>query len=136
LGDRIGCRIGLDVGLEPAGILMGFLKSFDSGSLGVSVDPAALLMERLPMELTLRTLAGTVLHTYARDAAARKLDRSAREVSLGAGDVDWFSWLRTLEEIGYKGWLTIRQEAMAEPGKELASAVGFLRKLGVGRERD
>jgi L-ribulose-5-phosphate 3-epimerase len=130
--DRIGCRIALDASLEPPEVLSAFLRSFDTGNLGASVDPAALLIEKLPLDSTLRTLAGFVWHTYARDAVSRRLDRSAREVPLGQGDIDWFSWLATLEEIGYSGWLTIRQSPYTQPLPDAQAAVHFLRRLGVG----
>lgn len=131
-GDRIGCRIALDAGLEPPEVMRDFLRTFDSGSLGVSVDPATLLMEKLPVEGTVRTLGGLVLHTYARDAVPRRLDRPAREAPLGQGDIDWFSWLGVLEEVGYTGPLTIRQATFDQPLQEATRAVQFLRRLGVG----
>jgi len=130
-GDRIGCRIALDAGFEPAEVLIGFIRSFDTGSLGASVDPATLLMEKWPLEGTLRSLAGCVWHSYARDAVVRRLDQTAREVSLGQGDIDWFSWLATLEEIGYAGWLTIKQGPLTQPASEAKAAVEFLRRLGL-----
>jgi sugar phosphate isomerase/epimerase len=131
-GDRMGCRIALDAGLELPEVLRDFLKSFDAGSLGVSVDPAMLLMEKLPVDDTVRTLSRLVLHSYARDAVPRRIDRPAREVPLGSGDIDWFSWLGVLEEIGYTGPLTIRQAPFAQPLQEATQAVQFLRRLGVG----
>jgi sugar phosphate isomerase/epimerase len=129
--DRIGCRIALDAGFEQAEVLAGFIRSFDTGSLGVSVDPATMLIEKLPLEGTLRALAGLVWHSYARDAVTRRLDHSAREVSLGQGDVDWFAWLAALEEIGYTGWLTIKQGAFTQPPVEARAALEFLRRLGI-----
>lgn len=131
-GDRIGCRVALDVGLEQPEVMRDFLRTFDTGSLGASVDPATLLMERLPVDGTVRTLGSLVLHSYARDAVPRRLDRPAREVALGQGDIDFFSWLGVLEEVGYTGVLTIRQAAFDQPLAEATRAVQFLRKLGVG----
>jgi L-ribulose-5-phosphate 3-epimerase len=131
-GDRIGCRIALDVGLEPASVMRDFIKSLDTGSLGVSVDPAMLLMEKQPIEGTVRTLGSLVLHSYARDAVPRRLDRPAREAPLGQGDVDWFAWLGVLEEAGYTGSLTIRQAPLTQPLQEATRAVQFLRRVGAG----
>jgi sugar phosphate isomerase/epimerase len=129
--DQIGSRIALDAGFEPPQVLLGLLRSFDTGSLGVSVDPAVFLMEKLPPEGTLRALAGSVWHSYARDAVQRRLDRSGREVPLGQGDIDWLSWLASLEEIGYAGWLTIRQGAFTQPSLQAQAAVQFLHRLGI-----
>lgn len=129
--DRIGCRIALDAGFEAPEVLVEFIRSFDTGSLGSSVDPATLLMEKLPLEGSLRVLAGSVWHCYARDAVSRRLDRGAREVALGQGDIDWFAWLGALEEIGYTSWLTIRQGAFTQPAVEAQAAVQFLHRLGI-----
>jgi sugar phosphate isomerase/epimerase len=73
-----------------------------------------------------------VLHTYARDAVPRRLDRSAREAPLGQGDIDWFAWLGVLEEASYAGPLTIRQAPLAQPLQEATKAVQFLKRLGLG----
>jgi L-ribulose-5-phosphate 3-epimerase len=134
-GDKIGCRIALDAGYDPAEALESFLSTMDTGMLGFSLDPGLLLMEKQPMLATLQALAGRVWHAYARDAQARRLDRGAQEVGLGQGDVDWFAWLGGLEEIGYSGWLTIRQPKMSQPASEALAAVQFLRRLGVGAGR-
>lgn len=130
-GDRIGCRIALDVGLEPIEVLLGLLSAMDTGSLGLSVDPATLLMEKQPIESTLLATKGRLLHAYARDAIPRRIDRAAKEVQLGQGDIDWLAWLGTLEAIAYSGALTIRQQPSSQPLETARTAAQFLRKLGV-----
>jgi sugar phosphate isomerase/epimerase len=130
-GDRIGCRIAVDVGLEPIEDLLSFLHGIDTGSLGLSIDPGTLLMEKLPIDVTLLAAKNRLVHTYARDAIPRRIDRPAKEVALGAGDVDWLAWLGTLEAIGYSGALTIRQAASTQPLQDTMAAVQFLRRLGV-----
>ncbi len=130
-GDRIGCRIAVDVGLEPIDIMLTFLQGIDTGSLGLSIDPATLLIEKQPIETTLLAAKGRLFHTYARDAIPRRIDRPAKEVTLGAGDVDWLAWLGTLEAIGYAGALTIRQAASSQPLNDARAAVQFFQRLGV-----
>lgn len=130
-GDRMGCRIAVDVGQEPIDIMLAFLQGIDTGSLGLSIDPATLLIEKQPIETTLLSVKGRLFHSYARDAVPRRIDRPAKEVVLGAGDVDWLAWLGTLEAIGYAGALTIRQAATQEPLNDAKAAVQFLRRLGV-----
>lgn len=130
-GDRIGCRIAIDVGMEPIEALLGFLVGLDTGSLGLSIDPATLLMEKLPIESTLLAAKDKLLHCYARDAIPRRIDRPAKEVLLGQGDIDWISWLGTLEATAYTGPLTIRQTTTSQPVEDAKAAVKFLRKLGV-----
>jgi sugar phosphate isomerase/epimerase len=130
-GDRIGCRIALDAGLEPIEKMLALIQSIDSGSLGVSLDPATLLMEKQPMEATILAAKTVILHSYARDAVPRRIDRPAREVNLGEGDIDWLSWCGTLEASQYTGAYTIRQ-----PGgtpQALQAAVHLLHRCGLRR---
>lgn len=129
-GDRIGCQLALDVGLEPIETTIKFLEGIDTGSLGLSIDPATLLMEKLPVESTLLAVKGRLLHSYARDAIPRRIDRPAKEVLVGQGDIDWLAWFGTLEAIGYDGPITIRQAASAKPLEDAKSAVQFLRRIG------
>jgi L-ribulose-5-phosphate 3-epimerase len=130
-GDRIGCRIALDAGLEPIEVQLGFLRSFDSGSLGISIDPATLLMEKYPQEPTLLATKDLLCHTYARDAIPRRIDRPAKEVPLGQGDIDWLLWFGTLEATGYTGPVTIKQAPGAQVLTEVQTAVGLLKRVGV-----
>ncbi len=130
-GDRIGCRIALDVGLEPVEQLLGFISKLDTGSLGLSLDPATLLMDKQPIEATVLAAKSHIVHTYARDAIPRRIDRPAREVAVGHGDIDWLSWLGTLQACNYSGAYTIKQSPGANPQAEISAAVQFLKKLGV-----
>lgn len=50
-----------------------------------------------------------------------------REVPLGEGKVDWNGYLQALNDIGYKGYLTIEREVGASPEKDIALAVQFLK---------
>jgi L-ribulose-5-phosphate 3-epimerase len=130
-GDRIGCRIALDAGLEPIEQLLGLMQSIDSGSIGLSLDPATLLMEKQPLEPTILAAKEVLLHSYARDAIPRRIDRPAREVNLGEGDIDWISWCGTLEASQYTGAYTIRQPGGTLPA--LQAAVQFLHRCGLRR---
>ena len=44
---------------------------------------------------------------------------------LGHGDVDWLQMLATLEEIGYRGWLTVLGQGVTE----VAAGVALLKRL-------
>lgn len=48
------------------------------------------------------------------------------EVPLGYGDVNWNLYLRALEDIGYRGFLTIEREVGDDPAKDIKLAVDFL----------
>ena len=54
---------------------------------------------------------------------------SFEELPLGEGVVDFPAYLKALEEIGFKGFLTIEREVGEDPGRDIAAAVGFLKDI-------
>ena len=55
--------------------------------------------------------------------------RYFEEVPLGTGSVDFPKYLAALEEVGYKGYLTIEREVGADPSGDIAKAADFLRGI-------
>ena len=47
---------------------------------------------------------------------------------MGQGDVDFPQYLKALDEIGYKGFLTIEREVGENPEADIALAVTFLKE--------
>jgi sugar phosphate isomerase/epimerase len=128
-GDRIGTVLALETGREPGTVLRRFLDRFDTGSLCVNFDPANLLMHGFDFYASLRALGGKVVHVHAKDARASTASRAAQEVPLGHGDIDWMQLAGTLEEIEYRGWLTVEREVGDNRVADVAAGVGFLRRL-------
>ena len=81
-----------------------------------------------PLE-SARALRDKIVHTHARDCRRASASRAAQEVPLGAGDIDWLSYLETLEEIGYQGWLVIERESGDKRIEDIESGVSFSRRL-------
>src|SRR5437868_2546943 len=67
-GDRTGTTLALETGLETGPALRDFLARFDTGSLGVNLDPANLLMNGFDPYESARALRGKVVHCHAKDA--------------------------------------------------------------------
>jgi len=128
-GDRTGALLALDTGLESGEVLAKFLGHFDTGGLGVNFDPANLLVGGFDPYEGARALAGKIVHTHARDARAAGTRRTAQEVPLGHGDIDWMRFLSVLEEMDYRGWLTIVRETGDRRVADVADGVAFLRRL-------
>ncbi len=128
-GDRIGTTLALETGLESGEVLAAYLHSFDSGSLAANLDPANLLLHGFDPLQSARALTGKVAHTHARDCRRTSTSRAAQEVPLGHGDIDWLSYLETLEEIEYRGWLVVERESGENRVADVASGVSFLRRL-------
>jgi sugar phosphate isomerase/epimerase len=51
------------------------------------------------------------------------------EVPLGEGSVNWDEYLSALNDIGYKGFLTIEREVGESPEQDIRNAVLFLKGL-------
>jgi L-ribulose-5-phosphate 3-epimerase len=128
-GDRSGTTLALEAGLESGEILAEYLRSFDSGSLAANLDPANLLMNGFDPFQSARALAGKVAHSHARDCRRASTSRAAQEVPLGHGDIDWISYLETLEEIEYRGWLVVERESGDNRVADVTAGVSFLRRL-------
>ncbi len=128
-GDRTGTVLALETGLESGEQLRKYLDRFDTAGLGVTLDPANLLMNGFDPYEGARALAGKVSQVHAKDARKAGASRSAQEVALGHGDIDWTRFLGLLVEIEYRGWLTIEQESGERRPEALAAAVTFLKRF-------
>jgi sugar phosphate isomerase/epimerase len=128
-GDRIGAVLALETGLESGAVLARYLAQFDSGGLGVNLDPANLLMHGFdPYEGT-RLLGRRIVHVHAKDARQASTSKAAQEVALGHGDIDWMRLFGVLEEVEYRGWLTIERESGERRAADIAAGAGFLHRF-------
>jgi L-ribulose-5-phosphate 3-epimerase len=128
-GDRIGVELALETGLETGTALRDYLNRFDSGSLRVNYDPANLMVNGFDAVESLRALRDKVRHAHARDARVGGASRTAREVPLGHGDIDWLELLAVLEQVDYHGWLAVERESGDDRLGDVTSGVAFLRRL-------
>jgi sugar phosphate isomerase/epimerase len=51
------------------------------------------------------------------------------EVALGAGDVDWMTFVAVLGTIGYRGWLVAERTEGADRVADVAKGLGILRQF-------
>ena len=128
-GDRAGTVLALETGLEKGSALAAFLDRFDTGSLGVNLDPANLLLHGFDPYESIQSLGRRIVHAHAKDARQDSASRAAEEVSLGHGDIDWLKFLGVLEEVEYRGWLTVERETGDNRAADIAAGVSFLRRL-------
>ncbi|QDT72433.1 sugar phosphate isomerase/epimerase family protein [Lacipirellula limnantheis] len=130
-----GQAIHLETGQEPAGVLLAFLEDVERDNLFINFDPANMILygcgEPIP---ALKTLGQYVRSIHCKDATWS--DQPGKtwgaEVALGQGDVNFAAYLRTLNEIGYTGPLTIEREIPQEPVRqkaEIAAAIETLQSL-------
>ena len=130
-------------------VLKEFLDSLNSTGVAVNLDPANLRMVTGDDPVTaVHNLKRYIVHTHAKDGnrllvtnpeyiyrvvhpVPEELQgkRFFEEVPLGTGSVDFPAYLKALEEIGYKGFLTIEREVGATPEADIRTAYDFLQKI-------
>ena len=145
--DSIDAHFAVETGPETSAVLKGFLDSLNSTGVGVNLDPANLVMVTGDDPVQgVYNLQKYIVHTHAKDGkqifykdpeivyGLKKdviiTEDSFLEVPLGEGSVRWPEYLNALEDIGYKGFLTIEREVGDDPAKDIGAAVEFLKKLG------
>ncbi|MBQ1935296.1 MAG: sugar phosphate isomerase/epimerase [Clostridia bacterium] len=144
--DSMDAHFAVETGPEPAARLKEFLDSLHSTGVAVNLDPANLVMvcDDDPVA-AVYTLKDYIVHTHAKDGRMlRKFDpatlydgdieefiaqgKAFEELPLGEGKVDFDNYLKALEDIGYRGFLTIEREVGANPAKDIGHAADFLRQ--------
>ncbi len=146
--DSLRAHFAIETGPEEAETLRQFLDGLHSTGVAVNLDPANFVMVTGddPVE-AVYTLKDYIVHTHAKDG--KKLrdmkpeilygleesemlsDPSFIELPLGEGDVDFPRYLKALNDIGYRGFLTIEREVGDDPEKDIGTAVQFLKeKIG------
>ncbi len=119
----------LETGLESGAALAAYLRRFDTGALAANFNPANLLLHGFDPYESARALQGLVRHAHARDARRASASRAAQEVPLGHGDIDWMQLLAVLEEIEYRGWLTVERDSGENRLADVAAGVALLRRI-------
>lgn len=128
-GDQVGARLALDTGLVSGAALAVLLRGLDTGGLGTNLNPANLLEHRFDPYESAHALQGYILHSNAKDVRSCSPSRAAAEVPLGHGDIDWVKYLGMLEEVGYRGWLTVECGTNVNHLANVGAGVTFLRRL-------
>ncbi len=141
--DSIDAHFAVETGPEIATVLKDFLDSLGSRGVTVNMDPANFVMVTGddPVQ-AVYTLRDYIVHTHAKDGRKLldkdseliyriieeeiKTGKAFEELPLGEGDVDFDNYLKALDDIGYKGFLTIEREVGSNPYEDIAAAVKFL----------
>lgn len=142
-GDKIGAHFAIETGPETSLTLFNFLETLNSKGVGVNYDPANLIMVTGDDAVQgVHILKDYIWHTHAKDGVRIKpvdphavyhggtnlnMDDYFQEVPLGKGQVDWPNYLKALEDIGYRGPLTIERETGDQPIEDIRLAVEFLK---------
>lgn len=130
-----GQNLHLETGQESAEGLLQFIDDVGCDNLFINFDPANMILYGTgePIE-ALRQVGHLVKSVHCKDGswAANPGKEWGAETPLGEGDVGMEDYLRTLNELGYHGPLTIEREIAAEPERQkedIGQAVRMLEKL-------
>ncbi len=111
--DHRGLQLALETGTEPGDVLKTFLDGRDLPNLAASVDPAYLLRNGFDPVLAVQDLGRWVAHAYLHQAVGRRVgvELSNRRNARSASSLDWEGYFGALEEVNYRGWMTIWPES-------------------------
>jgi sugar phosphate isomerase/epimerase len=128
--DHHGVRLVIETGTEPGDVLASVLETIETAGLAASIDPATLLQHQIDPIFTTRSLGAWVAHAYASDATTAPAGRIATLPGSGfpAGTLDWEEYLGALEEIGYRGFLTIWPDPGRDPGPQFTAISDRLKR--------
>lgn len=146
--DSLNAHFAIETGPETSAVLKKFLDSLGSRGVAVNLDPANLVMVvgDDPVE-AVHNLRDYIVHTHAKDGVMLRRTnpeyiyrvtpkpeelagvRFFREVPLGEGGVRFAPYLQALEEIGYRGFLTIEREVGEDPAGDIAKAKTYLESI-------
>jgi sugar phosphate isomerase/epimerase len=121
--DHRGVRLAMETSPDSGATLRGVLDGLMSPGLAASIDPASLQQSgHDPLE-TIVALGPWVAHAYMTEAHA-----SAFAVRR-AGVLDWAEYLGSLEEVNYRGYLTVWPDPNRPAGPQFSASVARLKEL-------
>ena len=149
LANENGVVLAIETGPETPETLRDFIVDTGTAGVGVNLDPANFAMVTdVKAPDAVRVLGKYIVHTHAKDGIMLKktepriiydffayggiedlrLGEYFKEVPLGQGAVLWDEYLCELNNIGYKGFLTIERECGEDPEADIRLAVDFLKR--------
>lgn len=147
--DSMGSHFAVETGPETSAVLKSFLDSLNSKGVAVNLDPANLVMVTGddPVQ-AVYNLKDYIVHTHAKDGVMLResnpefIYRSVHpvpegyrdvkyfeEVPLGTGSVPFEKYLNALDDIGYRGYLTIERECGDNPAGDIKTAIEYLNNI-------
>jgi sugar phosphate isomerase/epimerase len=130
-----GQTFALETGQEPADVLLAFFRDVGRPNLRINFDPANMILYGTGEPIAaLRTLAAHVTSVHCKDGDWPPRDKPGAlgtERPLGQGSVGIEKFVRTLQEVGFKGPLNVERETenQAERLRDIGEAVKLLRRL-------
>ena len=147
--ESMDAHFAVETGPEAADVLKEFLDSLGSTGVAVNLDPANFKMVTgFDPVSAVYILKDYIVHTHAKDGNRLRAGNPEyiyravhpvpqefnnikyfEEVPLGTGSVDFPNYLKALDEVGYRGFLTIEREVGETPEEDIVTAYRYLNKV-------
>jgi L-ribulose-5-phosphate 3-epimerase len=151
----MGAYFAIETGPERAEHLKSFLDTLSTNGVSVNFDPANMVMVTGDDPVQgVHLLKDYIVHTHVKDGIRYKevdprevygalgfepMDHGKiaemvasgevfKEVPLGEGSVKFDDYFKALQDIGYKGYLTIEREVGTKPEEDIRQAVRFIQR--------
>ena len=126
-----GIDLGFETGQETAETLGAFLQKLDRPNVGVNFDPANMILyDKGDPIAALQALGPWLRQCHIKDAVKTKTPGVwGTEVPVGAGEVDWRAFLRTLDKLRFQGNLAIEREAGEQRVADIRTARQYLEEI-------
>ena len=116
--------------------LRNLIDHYDSGYLGVNLDPSHdVLAGNLDVGWIVKSWGNKIKHVHLKDAVGIEVLGKFIFPLLGEGNVDWTSFFKALEEIGYDGYLSVEFESFRYYEQILGSDVKKVAVLSLDNVR-
>src|SRR5688572_6476171 len=127
--DRIGVTLALRSELSSFAALDRAIAAARCPWFGVDLDPVSILRDAWSSDEIFSRFGALIRHVRARDATAGA-DRRTRPAVIGQGSTNWGELLSSLDDAGYRGWLTI--DPLELPDRVAAATAGASRLNAAG----
>lgn len=128
--DHRGVRLAIETGPDAGAVVRGLLDGLASPGLAASIDPTALTQSGNDPGEAILSLGPWVAHAYAPDGSnATRSTGLARRSGYPAGGIDLEGYFGSLEEVNYRGFVTIWPEPEQPAGPQFKATLDRLKRL-------
>ena len=126
--DRYRVTVALSSSLSSFASLHEVMRAVACPWFGVDLDPTAILRDEWDSDEVFSALGPLLRHVRARDAVLGA-DRRTRPAVVGIGAVDWPRLVASLDEAGYRGFVTVDPTELPDRTAAAIAAREHLSKL-------
>lgn len=128
--DHRGVRLAIETGPDAGVSLRALLDALASNGLAASLDPTALLENGHDPSAVAKALGPWLAHAYAGGIVpANVTSNTGRRSGLPAGALDWEEYLGALEEVNYRGPMTVWPDPSRDPASQFKAVVERLKEF-------